>query len=92
MVAMKEPISQVPLPEAYRIGLEARIESGKLDLPLLPDAAMEVMNLSNSEKANPGKLADILHRDQTLAGHVLRIANSPAYKPRMPITSLRQAV
>ena len=92
MVARKEPISHVPLPEAYRTGLEARIESGKLDLPLLPDAAMEVMNLSNSEEANPRKLADILHRDQTLAGHVLRIANSPAYKPRMPITSLRQAI
>jgi HD-like signal output (HDOD) protein len=50
------------------------------------------LNLSNSDDADPRKLAEMLHRDQTLAGHVLRIANSPAYKPRMPIVSLQQAV
>jgi putative nucleotidyltransferase with HDIG domain len=53
---------------------------------------MEVMNLSASDDPDPRKLADLLHRDQTLAGHVLRMANSPAYKPRMPIVSLQQAV
>jgi HD-like signal output (HDOD) protein len=92
MLDLKEPTSQTSLPEAYQVGLNERIESGKLDLPLLPDVVMEVMNLSNSDNADPAKLADILHRDQTLAGHVLRVANSPAYKPRMPIVSLQQAV
>lgn len=80
------------LPEAYRQGLRQRMASGTLDLPLLPDVAMEVMNLSSSDKAGSQKIAEILHRDQTLAGHVLRIANSPLYRPRSPIGSLQQAI
>jgi putative nucleotidyltransferase with HDIG domain len=37
-------------------------------------------------------LAALLHRDQTLAGHVVRVANSPAYLPCLPILSLQQAI
>ncbi len=82
----------VALPEAFQTGLNERIEGGKIDLPLLPNVVMEVMQLSSSENADARKIADMLHRDQTLAGHVLRLANSPAYKPKMPIVSLQQAV
>lgn len=74
------------------MALNQRIEDGRLELPLLPDVVMEIMNLSTSDDADPHKLTDILHRDQTLAGHVLRVANSSAYKPRMPIVSLQHAV
>lgn len=93
-VMTEQVLQLVPaeLPEPFRAGLEARITSGKLHLPLLPDVVMEVLNLSNSDDADARKLAGILHRDQTMAGHVLRVANSPAYKPSMPIVSLTQAV
>jgi hypothetical protein len=89
---LKKPPPVISLPEEFQAGLDERIEGDKLDLPILPDVVMAVMNLSTSGDADPCKLADILHRDQTLAGHVLRVANSPAYKPRMPIVSLQQAV
>jgi putative nucleotidyltransferase with HDIG domain len=34
----------------------------------------------------------LIHQDQALAAHVLRIANSPAYMPRSPVVSLQHAV
>lgn len=69
-----------------------RIASDKLDLPLLPQVAAQVMGLANDPNADASKLATLVHQDQALAARVLRIANSPAYMPRTPIVSLQQAV
>lgn len=82
----------VRLPEQISQGLQTYIANGKLRLPMLPDVVLKVLNICEASEGDAQKLADVLHRDQTLAGHVLRVANSPLYKPRMPITSLQQAV
>ncbi len=65
----KKPTPQSSLPEEFQAALNQRIEGGRLELPLLPDVVMEVMNLSTSDDADPHKLTDILHRDQTLDVH-----------------------
>ncbi len=80
------------LPPGFQETLLERIEQGAFELPLLPDVVWEVMELSASDHGDARKLSELIHRDQALAGHVLRIANSPAYMPRMPIVSLQQAV
>lgn len=75
-----------------RGALAERLRSAKLELPLPPRVATEVIALTRDEDADVGRLARLLHQDPALAGHVLRIANSPAYLPRSPIVSLQQAV
>jgi HD-like signal output (HDOD) protein len=69
-----------------------RIESGTVDLPLLPQVASRVMALTNDPSVDAARLSALIHQDQALAAHVLRIANSPAYMPRTPIVSLQHAV
>ena len=50
------------------------------------------MALANDPSADAARLSTLIHQDQALAAHVLRIANSPAYMPRTPIASLQHAV
>jgi HD-like signal output (HDOD) protein len=78
-----EPIEQA---------LIERIGNGKIELPLLPSVATQILAMVNNPDSDAAKLAGLIHRDQALAAHVLRIANSPAYMPRMPIVSLQHAV
>ena len=84
----REPIAVDPL----RAALAQRLASGEIKLPLLPRVASQVVAMVGSAKTDANRLAELIHRDPALAGHVLRIANSPAYMPRMPIVSLQQAV
>ncbi len=62
------------------------------ELPLLPRVASEILMLARNPDADLARMAALLHHDMVLAGHVLRIANSPAYLPRTPIISLQQAI
>jgi HD-like signal output (HDOD) protein len=48
--------------------------------------------LAGKPSVDAAQLSGLIHRDPALAGKVLRIANSPAYMPKMPIVSLQQAV
>ena len=84
----QDPIAADPL----RAALAERLASGEVKLPLLPRVASQVVALVGSATVDANRLAELIHRDPALAGHVLRIANSPAYMPRMPIVSLQQAV
>lgn len=69
-----------------------RLHGGKLDLPLLPTVATQVMTMARAGDADGQKLADVLQRDQSLAGQVLRLANSAAQGARVQIVSLQQAI
>ena len=68
------------------------IEHDTLDLPLLPEVAQQVLALTTGEETNLPQIAAVLRRDQSMAGHLLEVANSPVYAPRVPIVSLQQAV
>jgi HD-like signal output (HDOD) protein len=82
----------VDLPEQVEIALVERIDKDRIDLPVLPQVAGRVMALANDPSADAARLSTLIHQDQALAAHVLRIANSPAYMPRTPIASLQHAV
>ena len=69
-----------------------KIQTGDIELPLLPQAASKVMALASDPNADAAKLSALIHQDQALAAHVLKIANSPAYMPRSPVVSLQHAV
>lgn len=78
--------------EQLEQALTQKIETGEIELPLLPQAASKVMALASDPNADAAKLSALIHQDQALAVHVLKIANSPAYMPRSPIVSLQHAV
>lgn len=80
------------LPDMVRSFLEERIQKSSFELPMLPQVASQVMEMCNSVDTDSHKLSQVIHRDQALAGHVLRVANSPAMRPKTPIISLQHAV
>lgn len=80
------------MPEQVEKALLKRIDKDRIELPVLPQVAGRVMALSSDPSADAARLSALIHQDQALAAHVLRIANSPAYMPRTPIMSLQHAV
>lgn len=77
---------------ALRELLVAEIEANRLELPVLPETASAVMEAVRDENTGARRLADIIERDQSLAAHLLRVANSAAFNRGQPIVSLSQAV
>ncbi|MGS2722946.1 HDOD domain-containing protein [Porticoccus sp. GXU_MW_L64] len=77
-----------PLAEA----LEDAIQQGNLELPMLPAVANQVIQLTMDPESSSEQLAELLQRDQALAGHAMRIANSAAYSPVKKMDSLQQAI
>jgi putative nucleotidyltransferase with HDIG domain len=78
--------------DALHAELVERVDSGKLEVPLLPRTATQVVAACNEATIDAKKLAELIHRDPSLTGHVLSVANSPAYAPRESIVSLSQAI
>jgi len=78
--------------DPLRAAVAHRLATGQLSLPMLPRVASQVVALVGNPTTDANRLSELIHRDPALAGQVLRIANSPAYMPRMPIVSLQQAV
>jgi putative nucleotidyltransferase with HDIG domain len=89
-----QPIEVPPeaLPDAVRLALLDRIENDALDLPVLPEAAAEVVAATGRPDCDVRAVAEVIRRDQAMAAHLLRIANSPLYLPRVKIVSLQQAL
>ncbi len=81
-------------PESPRLirELQARAEAGRIDLPVLPAVATEVLSHVNSDDCDVRSLADLVQRDPSMAANVLRVANSAMYAPVEPIVSLTQAI
>lgn len=67
------------------------IAERKLEVPPMPATAAEVMTLCQQETTDAAKLSSVIHRDQTIASNVLRVANSVAYAGQVPCSSLQQA-
>jgi putative nucleotidyltransferase with HDIG domain len=89
-----EPFHLVPeeLPRKIVEALARQIDEETLDLPVLAGAAQKVMQMALDESVDPVHLADAIRNDTAMAGHLLRIANSPLYRARSPIVSIQQAI
>jgi putative nucleotidyltransferase with HDIG domain len=92
MTAQVVLTEETTIPEELHAALQERVSTDAIDVPMLPDVVWQVMNLTSSEHADARQLAELIQHDQALASHMLRVANSPAYKPRTPIVSLQQAI
>ncbi len=85
--AKKDP-NMIP----FRFALKAYIEDERLKIPVLPDVVGKVIALINHPQADANTLARLIHKDQALAGYVLRVSNSPIFAGARQIETLRQAI
>lgn len=58
----------------------------------LPRVFAELSELTARPEIDAAQLARLIQSDSALAGELLRVANSPALRPRAPIVALQQAV
>lgn len=94
------PTPTAPLPgnapaasdASLEIPLQAAIDGEGLELPPLPQVAIEAANLAADGDGGAAALARLIQRDVALASQVIRVANSALYARRAPIVSLHQAI
>lgn len=72
--------------------LKILIEKNHIDVPILPEVAGKAVRLTQNSESTSSELAKLIQSDQTLAGHVMRVANSAAYSPNASILTLQQAI
>ena len=72
--------------------VQRAIDQRRLRLPLLPRVVTEVLRLADDADTGARRLAELIRADQTLAAHVLRMANAAAFAGPDPTVSLDQAV
>jgi HD-like signal output (HDOD) protein len=58
----------------------------------LPRVCAQLAELTAQQGTDAAQLARLIQSDPVLAGELMRVANSPALRPRAPIVSLQQAV
>ena len=59
---------------------------------MLPEVANKALRLTQDPDSTAAAMANLIQSDQSLAAHVMRIANSVAYTPLANLVSLQQAV
>lgn len=83
---------ELPVLERLEELLKQAILEGFVEVPMLPEIANRALMLTQDPEASAAQMAELIQGDQSLAGHVMRIANSVAYTPMANLTSLQQAV
>ncbi len=84
--------SQDNAPLSLEDSLRQIINRGEIDVPMLPEVANKALLLAQNPETDATEMAKLIQSDQSLAGHVMRIANSVAYTPLSNLVSLQQAV
>jgi HD-like signal output (HDOD) protein len=66
--------------------------TGPQTIAPLPRVCAELAQLTAQQATDAAQLARLIQSDPALAGEIMRVANSPALRPRTAIVSLQQAV
>lgn len=62
------------------------------DLPTIPIVATKVLQLLDNPDVSVEEIADLMLSDQVMTARVMKLINSPVYKPAQEITSLKRAL
>lgn len=62
------------------------------DLPTIPIVATQVLQLLDKPDVQVEEVADLMLSDQVMTARVMKLLNSPVYKPAHEITSLKRAL
>jgi putative nucleotidyltransferase with HDIG domain len=87
--AVATPPMQPPVSLAAR--LEREIREGRVELPVLPQAAIEVQELIAKNSGLP-QIVRAIEREPTVAAALVKYANAAVYAGRREVTDLQQAV
>ncbi len=71
--------------------IDHEVKAGRIELPVLPETALKVRNLIDSDAALES-LVEVIEREAALATALLRYANSVAFSGLQEIADLHQAV
>ena len=80
-----------PSPQAARDYLSGSLGSPQTIAPL-PRVCAQLAQLTAQQVTDATQLARLIQSDPALAGEIMRVANSPALRPRTAVVSLQQAV
>ncbi len=84
------------MPNQAMAALQQRIaedyRKGTLPLPALPEVVLRIRELAESEECDSDSLSRVVQLEPSVAGRLLLIANSPAYRGQKPIDGCREAV
>lgn len=72
--------------------LVAAIENDKLVLPTLPEAALQVREIAESEDSSIADLVKVISNDTALSARLIRVCNSPLFRGSRAIENLNMAV
>uniref|UniRef100_A0A831TXG1 HDOD domain-containing protein n=1 Tax=Geobacter metallireducens TaxID=28232 RepID=A0A831TXG1_GEOME len=70
----------------------AALIRGMTDLPTIPAVATQVLSLLDQPDVDIDQVAELILTDQVMAARVLKMVNSPLYRPATVITSLKGAL
>lgn len=62
------------------------------DLPTIPLVATKILQLLDDPDVSTEEIADLMLTDQVMTARVMKLLNSPVYKPTQEITSLKRAL
>ncbi|HET6420356.1 MAG TPA: HDOD domain-containing protein [Geobacteraceae bacterium] len=65
---------------------------GVNELPTIPDIATKVIDLLDNPEVELEELADMILTDQVMASRVIKIVNSPLFRPMHEIKSIKRAL
>ncbi|HKZ18157.1 MAG TPA: HDOD domain-containing protein, partial [Geobacteraceae bacterium] len=65
---------------------------GVNELPTIPDIASKVIGLLDNPEVELEELADMILTDQVMASRVIKIVNSPLFRPMHEIKSIKRAL
>lgn len=65
---------------------------GVIELPTIPDIATKVVDLLDNPEVELEELADMILTDQVMASRVIKIVNSPLFRPMHEIKSIKRAL
>ena len=72
--------------------IRTEIENETLQLPTLPEVALQIRDAVESENTDANTIATMVAMDPALSARLLQVANSPLYRGRAEIDSIQQAV
>ncbi len=72
--------------------IKLALDDDQLDLPSLPEVALEVRDVAESEHVSATKLSSVVGKDPALATQLVRVANSPMFRATRSIDDLSQAI
>ena len=80
------------LADKIKTDLMAAIDADKLVLPTLPEVALKVRDIAESDDSSVADLVKVISNDAAMSARLIRVCNSPLFRGSREIENLNMAV